>query len=151
MSDFTIVVDTREQRPWSFDQYDVATVNEPLETGDYSVKDAEDSFAIERKSLDDLAGCTYGDNHERFRREIVRGEQMDKFIVLIECPRSHLYNYQNRDDCPHYYSDVHPNSVIGMIEKWSKRYNIEGFCFSGTDTDVATQAYTMLRVWNARY
>lgn len=45
--DFTIIVDTREQQPWTFEEYVVA--NKKLDTGDYSIEGLQDFFAIERK------------------------------------------------------------------------------------------------------
>jgi ERCC4-type nuclease len=50
----TIVVDTREQLPLSFDPANVLTVRAALPAGDYSILGAEDRVAIERKSLADL-------------------------------------------------------------------------------------------------
>jgi len=35
-NEFTIIVDTREQKPWSFEHH--ATANHKLDTGDYSIE-----------------------------------------------------------------------------------------------------------------
>ena len=52
--DFTIIIDTREQQPWSFEDYVVA--NKKLDTGDYSIEGLQDVFAIERKkSINEIA------------------------------------------------------------------------------------------------
>ena len=52
--DFTIIIDTREQQPWVFEQYVVA--NKKLDTGDYSIEGYENIFAIERKkSINEIA------------------------------------------------------------------------------------------------
>lgn len=76
---FRIVVDTREQSPWSFrdviDQHDkqrwlmvATTTRAALKSGDYSIEGYEDEFVIERKSPDDAIGSlSYG--RQRFFRE----------------------------------------------------------------------------------
>ena len=49
-----LLVDTREQRPLRFSHLPAESAT--LYTGDYSVKGLEEYFAVERKSLADLAG-----------------------------------------------------------------------------------------------
>lgn len=44
---FTIIVDTREQQPWTFDNY--TTASKKLDTGDYSIDGLQHVLAIERK------------------------------------------------------------------------------------------------------
>lgn len=61
----TIVIDSREQRPLPFER--LKTQPGSLITGDYSVAGMETQIAIERKSIEDLAGCCAGQNRERFR------------------------------------------------------------------------------------
>ena len=53
-NDFHIIIDTREQQPWSFEHH--VTSNEKLDTGDYSVKGLEEILCIERKkSVSEIA------------------------------------------------------------------------------------------------
>lgn len=67
--DLSIVIDTREQAPWSFEGYADVRVG-TLKTGDYAL-DGDMSFAIERKSLDNFLG-TISSGWNRFLREIGR-------------------------------------------------------------------------------
>lgn len=79
-----VVIDTREQRPWSFPP-DLAEVQRgTLKAGDYALV-GDDAFAIERKSLDDFLG-TVSSGWERFLREIGRMEGSDfaARIVVVE-------------------------------------------------------------------
>lgn len=46
-SDFTIIIDTREQKPWEFSEH--VTAHNKLDAGDYSIQGLEDIIAIERK------------------------------------------------------------------------------------------------------
>ena len=66
----TVLIDTREQRPWSFPP-DIATEIATIQTGDYALKGDEKNFAIERKSADDFIG-TISVGWHRFCREINR-------------------------------------------------------------------------------
>lgn len=57
--DLVIVIDTREHYPYRFARQQATTVRTALQAGDYAVR-AEDGTilaAVERKSLDDLAGA----------------------------------------------------------------------------------------------
>ena len=50
----TILVDSREQTPYTFE---VASRVQGMETGDYSIEGREDQVRVERKSFGDLFGC----------------------------------------------------------------------------------------------
>ena len=45
--DFTIIIDTREQKPWTFTDH--LTSHAKLDTGDYAIKGLEHELCIERK------------------------------------------------------------------------------------------------------
>jgi ERCC4-type nuclease len=65
-----IVIDTREQCPLPFAR--LAVECGTLASGDYSFRGGEELFAVERKSISDLAACCAGENRERFFRELHR-------------------------------------------------------------------------------
>ena len=77
-----IVVDTREQRPWSFDESTVETTVGTLKTGDYQLL-GDDRFGIERKSLDDFVG-TITSGWARFNRELGRMDRWDAKVIIVE-------------------------------------------------------------------
>lgn len=77
----TIIIDTREQRPWSFRE-DINIIYGTLKTGDYAL-DGDDSFAIERKSMDDFLG-TISSGWERFQREIERMAEFSAKVIIVE-------------------------------------------------------------------
>lgn len=79
-----ILIDTREQAPFTFQGYDVDPEPATLPVGDYSLVGFEDRAAVERKSLDDLVGCLMGSNRERFERDLARGRHYDLFAVVVE-------------------------------------------------------------------
>jgi len=78
--DFTIIVDTREQTPWTFENYTVA--NKKLDTGDYSVLGLEDIFTIERKkSVSEVANNI---SESRFDKELERLKLYKHKFLLLE-------------------------------------------------------------------
>jgi len=79
-----IVIDTREQTPWSFDTAFANVRMDTLRTGDYAL-DGDTCFAIERKSLDDFLG-TISSGWARFCKEIYRAKeaQFPAFPIIVE-------------------------------------------------------------------
>ena len=65
----TLIVDTREQEPYSFDSRLVVVERRALPAGDYSVAGMEGVVAVERKTLDDFVS-TVIHQRARFRREL---------------------------------------------------------------------------------
>jgi len=92
---FTIVIDNREQKPWSFPEWQPVTWG-TIKTGDYAIQGDEMNFAIERKSLDDFL-CTISSGWDRFNREIERMEKQ-KFpakVVIVESDLKHCFFYNS--------------------------------------------------------
>jgi ERCC4-type nuclease len=99
-----VVIDTREQRQFSFSDA-VDTVVATLHTGDYSLYGQDDHVTIERKSLDDLVGCLTRDR-DRFERELSRMATFDLRVVLIEASLADVRDHR-------YTSRAHPSAVFG--------------------------------------
>lgn len=110
----TIVIDTREQTPWRFSEFE--TMPGTLPTGDYSIQGHLDRVAIERKSLSDFIGCV-GRERERFERELLRLRSYKCRAVIIESDMDDIVqgNYRSR---------VNPNAAVGSMASWQTRYNI---------------------------
>lgn len=96
----TIVIDEREQQPWSF--RDMArTVRGTLPAGDYALR-GDFTFAIERKSIDDFVG-TLSSGWARFRRELERMQRLDfpARIIIVEASWIQILGHQyNHPDVP---------------------------------------------------
>ncbi|MDQ2050786.1 ERCC4 domain-containing protein [Natronolimnohabitans sp. A-GB9] len=133
----TILRDTREQRPWTFEEYPVETRDVTLSTGDYAVPahcthDPETDtyypqFAIERKSGPDfLTALTW--ERERFKRELQRAAKWTRPLpVVVEMSWETLL--RNRGCMAR--RDVHPNQIVGTVTTWADHYNV---AFHFTDT-----------------
>ena len=99
-----VVCDTREQSPFAFntlrcDEADgggpltVEVIRGTLKSGDYSIEGAENTAAVERKSLADLFS-TLGQQRDRFERELNRLNQYRMAAVVVEGDwRAILNNY----------------------------------------------------------
>lgn len=132
-----VLIDDREKRPWKFPG--VETEETHLETGDYTVKNWEHRFAVERKSLDDLA-TSIGANRNRFEAEIKRAQYFNNFAVVIESDRE---SAESGD----YYSNIHPNALMGTVEKWPWRYDKLEFIWAGDRKQAAQECLRLLDKW----
>lgn len=101
---FTILVDTAEQHPYSFqglradsdqeyEEFIISTIprclgRHPNSLGDYSFVGAEGRCHVERKSKEDfhstVLGFTEG-NHTRFRSELENLAKLEAPLLVIEC------------------------------------------------------------------
>jgi ERCC4-type nuclease len=100
-----IVVDTREQRPWTFaNDSIVATVP----TGaDYSLLGWEHAIGLERKNLDDLVGSlTTG--RERFMRSLAALRERPFRALVVEADLSTIIAGDFR-------SRMNPSSLLGSL------------------------------------
>ena len=80
---FKIIVDTREQKPYTFRGYTVR--RRALKSGDYSLLGHTNKIIIERKSLADLYGTiTQRKNLIRFKKELKRLEKVPYWFILVD-------------------------------------------------------------------
>lgn len=149
---FTIIVDTREQRPFTFQALrtdadkgrrplHVSTYRDCLPSGDYSIAGADYSVLIERKSKDDLFG-TIGQGRARFQRELERLAQADYAAVVVEADWSMMHHV------PPAYSQLTLKTVFRSVVAWQVRFpNVHWwFCPGRAFAEVAT--FRILeRVW----
>lgn len=95
-----IIIDSREQTPYTFKDYPVEVLTSKLATGDYSLYGfdrPQGGIAVERKELSDLMGALTHDR-ERFFRELDRLCAFQSVALVIEAPllfiRTHRYRSQ---------------------------------------------------------
>jgi ERCC4-type nuclease len=116
---FIIVVDTREQRGYTFacitPQPKIETAT--LRTGDYSLKGYEDQVCIERKSLIDCYG-TFGQGRDRFQRELERMVTYQFAAVIIEA------DWHTIIKRPPVRSRLKPKTIVRSIAAWCQRFNV---------------------------
>jgi DNA excision repair protein ERCC-4 len=110
--EFTIVIDSREQRPYSYK----GAVVKALISGDYSIIGLEDRIAIERKSKED-AYSSLGQGRGRFERELKRLSRYDYAAIVIE---SSLEDFLKAPA----FSRMNPKAAMGSILAWSVKYRV---------------------------
>lgn len=103
----TLIVDTSEQLPWTFDSTLFNVIRKKLVTGDVSVMGLEDVLSIERKSLGDCVN-TVIHGWTRFRRELYRLAAMDHPLMIVEGSVEDILAKK-------YESDAEPLSVLGRL------------------------------------
>lgn len=151
MTGTPILVDYREKKPYDFPGIDGSQIKEEsLNVGDYTLVGFEDRFAVERKTLDDLA-TSLGTDRERFEDEVRRGQSLDEFVVVIEAPARDVYRYSNSSYCPNYYSNITPNSVIGTVEKWPDKYDTLRFLWANNRKGGMEETLRLLDKWYLKY
>ena len=104
-----IAIDTREQRPWHFPE-ELATVERrTLNAADYALVN-DDSFALERKNLDDFIG-TVSSGWERFQRELDRmiQAQFPVRVIVVEGTWEQIVNME------HNHPKVRPAFVLKQL------------------------------------
>ncbi|MCP4677616.1 MAG: hypothetical protein GY854_19295 [Deltaproteobacteria bacterium] len=100
-----IVVDTREQLPYSFDEDKADSVRRKLAAGDYSIEGFEDRVAVERKTMDDFVN-TVIHRRKRFYKELRLLAEYELACVVVEASLETVHNGL-------YVGEAHPNAVFG--------------------------------------
>lgn len=144
----TLVVDSREQAPYSFAGV-APVVVAALPAGDYSILGHEQRFAVERKSLADLFGTVIGDR-DRFERELSRLATYDRAYLLVEGTLRDVLDYRS----PHWRSltptqaEARPRAVVNSLNTWSIEHGIH-VLYADRDRDLCrTLVYRLAeRYW----
>ncbi len=129
----TALVDTRESLPWDLAPLRVEEVT--LDTGDYSLKGAEDLVRLERKTLPDLLNCV-GQSRDRFQRELSRLKGYETRAVLVEASWEMILAGEWRNQ-------LTPAQVAGSVLGWQANMGIP-FMFLGTREAAQDAARRML-------
>lgn len=122
---FTIIIDTREQAPFSFREMVslkrhggkpliVKTERKGLSTGDYSILGAESKVAIERKEMGDFFHCC-GSDRERFENQLRRLNEMEFGWIMIEASWTMIMR-------GHRESEMNPQSILGSVISWQMEH-----------------------------
>lgn len=132
-----IIVDTREQSPWSFRGLPINKTVKGLKAGDYSVEGYEAEILIERKSIDDLVG-TLIHGRERFEKECLKLRRASFAVVLVEASLSSIFQKK-------YHSRVDPNAVVGSCIAFQSRFDLP-FIFCDNRTCAQQYAYRFFKL-----
>ena len=107
-----VVIDTREQLPYEFED----SITRTLQTGDYSIFGYENQITVERKSKADAYG-SIGRGRTRFVKELERLSEIDYSAIIVEASLSNFVE-------PPRFSQLNPKSAINSLLAWSIRYGV---------------------------
>lgn len=134
-NNFTIIIDTREQQPWSFDNYTKA--HKKLDTGDYSIEGLENILTIERKK----SSSEFATNivESRFKDVIMRLSQFKYSFLLLEFNLEDLLIYPIGSTVPKKMWDkvkITPAFLIKNILELQLNHNIKViFCGNASNAE----------------
>jgi len=140
------VVDTREQRPWTFRtpavlraHGELAVATGTLATGDYSVEGLTSVVAIERKSLPDFVQSVTRER-DRFWAELVKLRALQRRAVIIEASLEQV-------SCGAYRSLATPESVIGSASAIMYDHGIPVIWAGSREDAERHAAWWLVRAW----
>jgi hypothetical protein len=134
-NNFTIIIDTREQQPWTFDNY--AKAHKKLDTGDYSIEGLEHLLTIERKK----SSSEFATNivESRFKDVVMRLSQFKYSFLLLEFDLQDLLIYPIGSTVPKRMWDkvkITPSFLIKNIIELQLNHNIKVmFCGSASNAE----------------
>jgi len=132
-----ILVDARERAALQFsDAVDTDLVMLPV--GDYSLRGATETVAIERKRLGELATCC-GVDRERFIEQIERLRSYPVRALVIEADLDGVLSKTYR-------SEIHPLSVLGTLIKFSSDWQVPVWFCGGARNTAHVVERMLLRV-----
>lgn len=142
-SDFTIVVDTREQKPWQFSTQ--AKINHKLDTGDYSIEGYQNLLAIERKR--NVAEFANNITEKRFIDVIDRLSKIKHSYILFEFDMEDVMRYPIGSDIPKRLWDkirISPSYILKHIIDLQVDHNIK-ILFCGDSENAEKVALSIMR------
>jgi len=123
MSDYTIIIDSREQQPWEF-PHQLTQVHK-LDTGDYSIAGLENVLCIERKkSVSEIANNI---TEKRFKDVLERMTKFKYSFILLEFNLEEVLRYPIGSTVPRKMWNkikVSPNFILKNLIEFQIIYNV---------------------------
>lgn len=140
---FTIIVDTREQKPWALKHHAIA--NKKLDTGDYSVEGLENLLCIERKHS--ISEFVNNMTEKRFIDVLERMSKHKYSYIIMEFNFDAIINFPVGSDIPkHIWKNlrINPAYIIKYISDIQVKYNIK-ILFCGSPYNAEKMAVSLMR------
>lgn len=142
-NEFTIIIDTREQKPWTFEHH--AKANHKLDTGDYSIEGLENIVAIERKR--NVAEFANNITEKRFVDVVERLSKIPYSFILFEFDMDQVMSYPIGSDIPKRLWDkirISPAFLLKHIVDLQINHNIK-IVFCGNSENAEKVALSIMR------
>lgn len=122
-----IIVDTREQIPWTFincpTNMSVVSISTKLDAGDYQLKDHE-VFIERKKTLIEFLG-NIGSNWERFRKELSLLSNKRIAQIVIEDDLSKAEQLYSSNKGYGKYFNLSPNFILKRVAEIKSEFNVD--------------------------
>ena len=144
-TDFTIIIDTREQQPWTFNNHTVA--NRKLDTGDSSIEGLENILCIERKK----SASEFANNivESRFKDVLMRMNQLKYSFILLEFDLEDLLVYPIGSTVPKRMWDkikITPAFLLKNILELQLNYNVIVYFCGDSDNAEKMAEYILKKI-----
>lgn len=144
--DVTILIDTREQTPWSFANY--STAKQKLDTGDYTIEGFEDLLALERKKT--VGEIANNITEKRFPDVLDRLASFKYPFMLLEFDMSKVLNFPIGSELPERVWSkikISPNFLVKNILDWQLKYGINVLFCDNASNAINIAEYIFKRVY----
>jgi hypothetical protein len=145
---FTILIDTREKKPFTFSIRGVKEKVQKLDTGDYQIQTMESFCCIDRKASVSELYINLFKQYPRFKKELIRMGDFEEAYILCSFPYTDILEFPNslpkkaRGAVRYGRSDV-----INKIELVEDKYNAK-FIFCNGREEAQDKTFEILeRVW----
>lgn len=143
-----ILIDRREQIPYTFSDYNIQTIPATLDAGDYSVAIQkgdeliryDNEISIERKSSENfVSDLSSSENRARFEESVIRGSKLLRFYaVFIEGSQIDIENMK-------YEGRIIPKSIINTKIGWQVKHRVSiEFCVNRFNAEYHTYTTLMM-------
>jgi len=147
---FNIIVDTREQHPWDFnDNFNITKAK--LDTGDYSIEGLENTLCIERKcSTNEISNNI---TEKRFQDVLDRMAGYPHAHILFEFDLMDILNFPHNSGIPHKLWKnlrVTPLFLLKYITEINTKYGIHTH-FCGDRNNAQALAVSIMKRISEQY
>lgn len=144
-----ILIDSREQQPFSFSFSDCELVRGKLDYGDYTSELLKDRLRIERKaSTGELYLNLVGKKENaRFHRELEELAKFEFSYIIVECPESDLHTFPENSGIPRKrwkFLRAGDKYLRKMIHEIEDKYNIP-FIFCDNKSEAELLIFNLIR------
>jgi ERCC4-type nuclease len=146
VSDFKIIIDSREQHPFYFRDYEI--INRKLATGDYSIEGLEHLLSVERKgSVSEIAGNF---TSKRFQDVLGRLSELKYSYIVLESSWDDILKFPAGSNIPSYMwkkIKIRSPFLLHKISEIQTKYNIHFIVCNNKDIAKTTTLNILKRVY----
>lgn len=155
--DYHVIKDTREQQGYFFGVYEscLGTIDEKLDTGDYTIKGLEDKICIERKASVEELAINLGQKKHAFLNEIERMKGHEHKFLILEFSLDEMLDFPNKSRIPQSQKDKYTVKISGkymlkMLNEF-QLYNGVHVLFCGSKYNAFKLVSSLLKRLNEMY